>query len=75
MRFGSENRLFLVLIDTRDFSNSWKLKRNLDILAPAINSFLADFRSKTISALTIDFRYPGKPQTFSPLSDVIFVVK
>jgi len=39
MRFSSENRLFLVLIDTSDFSSSWKLKRNLDILAPAINSF------------------------------------
>jgi hypothetical protein len=75
MRFGSENRLFLVLIDTSDFSNSWKLKRNLDLLAPAINSFLADFSSKTISELTINFRYPGKPQTFSALADVIFVVK
>ena len=24
MRFGSENRLFLVLVDTDDFTNSWK---------------------------------------------------
>ncbi|WP_225969242.1 hypothetical protein [Treponema pedis] len=37
MRFGSENRLFLVLIDTDDFSASWKLKRNLDLLKPAIH--------------------------------------
>ena len=29
MRFGSENRLFLVLVDTDDFNASWKLKRNI----------------------------------------------
>ena len=75
MRFSSENRLFLVLIDTSDFSSSWKLKRNLDILAPAINSFLDDFGSRKESDLTVNFNYPGKPQTFSALADIIFVVK
>lgn len=75
MRFGSENRLFLVLIDTNDFSSSWKLKRNLDLLAPAINSFLADFGLRTISDLTVNFNYPGKPKTFSALADIIFVTK
>ena len=75
MRFSSENRLFLLLIDTSDFSSSWKLKRNLDILAPAINSFLDDFGSRKESDLTVNFNYPGKPQTFSALADIIFVVK
>ncbi|WP_375473301.1 hypothetical protein [uncultured Nostoc sp.] len=75
MRFGSENRLFLVLIDTNDFSSSWKLKRNLDLLIPTINTFLEAFSSKEISDLKMDFNYPGKPQTFSALTDVIFVVK
>jgi hypothetical protein len=75
MRFGSENRLFLVLIDTNDFSNSWKLKRNLDILTPTINTFINTFSSKKISDLEIDFNYHGKPQIFSALTDVIFVVK
>lgn len=75
MRFGSENRLFLVLIDTNDFSSSWKLKRNLDLLTPTINTFLDAFSSKQISDLKMNFNYPGKPQTFSALTDVIFVVK
>ncbi len=75
MRFGSENRLFLVLIDTSDFSSSWKLKRNLDLLTPTINSFLNAFNLKLISDLTVNFNYPGKPQTFSALADIIFVVK
>jgi hypothetical protein len=77
MRFGSENRLFIVLIDTdtNNFSNSWKLKRNLDILTPTINTFLNTFSSKKISDLEIDFKYPGKPGTFTALTDVIFVLK
>jgi hypothetical protein len=75
MRFGSENRLFLVLIDTNAFSSSWKLKRNLDLLTPTINTFLDAFSLKQISDLKMNFNYPGKPQTFSALTDVIFVVK
>ncbi|AVH74209.1 hypothetical protein [Nostoc sp. 'Lobaria pulmonaria (5183) cyanobiont'] len=75
MRFGSENRLFIVLIDTNDFSSSWKLKRNLDLLTPTINTFLEAFSSKEISDLKMDFNYSGKSQTFSALTDVIFVVK
>ncbi len=75
MRFGSENRLFVVLIDTNDFSNSWKLKRNLALLTPTINTFLDTFSSKNITDLKIDFNYPGKTTMFSALTDIIFVVK
>ncbi len=46
MRFGSENRLFLVLVDTDDFTNSWKLKRNIDLLKPTILSYLDNFKAK-----------------------------
>lgn len=75
MRFGSENRLFIVLIDINDFSSSWKLKRNLDLLTPTINTFLDAFSSKQISDLKINFKYRKKAQTFSAITDVIFVVK
>lgn len=75
MRFGSENRLFLVLIDSDDFSNSWKLKRNLDLLTPEINSFLDRFKNVNVSELIVEYSYPGKPNSFKSLSDVIFVKK
>lgn len=75
MRFGSENRLFLVLVDTNDFSGSWKLKRNLDLLRPVIESYLDNFSNKNIDDFKVSFTYKGKPQPFSVLSDVIFVVK
>jgi hypothetical protein len=75
MRFGSENRLFLVLIDTEDFSNSWKLKRNTGLLTPVINDFLDNFIKKNINDLKIVFDYSGKPGPFNSLADVVFVIK
>jgi hypothetical protein len=75
MRFGSENRIFLVLVDTDDFDNSWKLKRNLDLLRPRIMDHLDNFKKKTIEDLKVSFGYKGKPQTFTALTDIIFVVK
>ena len=75
MRFGSENRLFLVLVDTDDFSNSWKLKRNIDLLKPTILSYLDNFKNKNISELKVEFGYKGKAQNFTALTDIIFVTK
>ncbi|MFZ3091721.1 MAG: hypothetical protein WA240_14005 [Nitrospirota bacterium] len=75
MRFGSENRLFLVLIDTEDFSSSWKLKRNMDLLTPTINSFLDTFVLKKMSDLKIEFNYHGRSQPFTTMTDIIFVMK
>ncbi len=75
MRFGSENRLFLVLVDTDDFTGSWKLKRNMELLKPIIKSYLDSFATKNIADLKIAFKYKGKPQIFTALTDVIFVVK
>lgn len=75
MRFGSENRLFLVLVDTEDFNNSWKLKRNLDLLKPAILTYLDNFHKKKIEELKITFSYKGKSKEFTALTDVIFVTK
>lgn len=75
MRFGSENRLFLVLVDTEDFNNSWKLKRNLDLLKPTVLKYLDNFKDKKTEDLKVIFGYKGKPQTFTALADIIFVVK
>jgi hypothetical protein len=75
MRFGSENRLFLVLVDTDDFNNSWKLKRNIDLLKPTIENYLDNFNSKEIKDLQVSFEFKGKPHEFTALADVIFVVK
>lgn len=75
MRFGSENRLFLVLVDTDDFNSSWKLKRNLDLLKPTILKYLDDFKNKKVSDLKVEFTYNGRTGIFTALTDIIFVVK
>jgi hypothetical protein len=75
MRFGSENRLFLVLVDTEDFNNSWKLKRNFELLKPIIQNYLDNFNAKNVNDLYINFKYKGKSQTFNALTDIIFIVK
>ena len=75
MRFGSENRLFLVLVDSDDFNGSWKLKRNLGLLEPTIKKYLDNFKSKKMEDLKVSFGYKGKSQTFTALADVIFVTR
>lgn len=75
LRFDASNRLFLILVDTEDFDNSWKLKRNLDLLKPNIKKYLDKFSEKNIEDLKVTFNYKGKDQTFTALSDVIFILK
>lgn len=75
LRFDASNRLFLILVDTEDFDNSWKLKRNLDLLKPIIKNYLDNFSQKSIEALKINFNYKSKDKTFTAFSDAIFVVK
>lgn len=79
MRFGAENRIFLVLIDKSDFENSWKLKRNIELLKPSIKSYLDSFTSKNIDNLHLSFYKKGKPQQFpqkyDTLTDVLIIEK
>ena len=49
-RFGAENRMFLVLVDTNNFNDSWKLKRNINLLKPSIHKYLDSFKQKKINA-------------------------
>ena len=79
MRFGAENRIFLVLIDKSAFDNSWKLKRNIELLKPSIHKYLDDFSSKNIDKLKLSFYKKGKPQQFPTkyevLTDVLIIEK
>ncbi|AVM50682.1 hypothetical protein [Capnocytophaga sp. oral taxon 878] len=75
MRFGAENRLFLILVDTDDFENSWKLKRNINILQPAIHQYLDSFSKKETHSLKIEFTYKNNIQKYTALADCIFIVK
>jgi hypothetical protein len=77
-RFGSENRLFLVLVDTNDFTNSWKLKRDLELLQPTIFKYLDNFKynPSNTKPLLVKFNFPkNSTNGYNSLADIIFVVK
>ncbi|HEY5122814.1 MAG TPA: hypothetical protein VIK14_03685 [Ignavibacteria bacterium] len=77
-RFGSENRMFLVLVDTNDFSNSWKLKRDLQLLKPTIFNYLDKFKYNPGSAqkLSVQYNFPrNSTNEYTSFADVLFVVK
>ena len=71
MRFGSENRLFLILVDKSNFYESWKLKRNFEILRPTIYNYLERFTARDVDM--IDFSYNGN--NYKALADTIFIIK
>lgn len=71
MRFGTENRLFVILVDSSDMTQSWKMKRAFEQIEPAVKNYLDRFDKTSLSQ--IDFTFNDKK--YSSLADVIFVVK
>jgi len=71
MRFGAENRIYLILVDSKDIKESWKLKRSFSLIEPKIKEYIDGFTPSSLKE--IQFEY--KKKKYSALSDVIFVVK
>lgn len=73
MRFGAENRIFVILVDSTNPRNAWILKRNVDLLRPKIFDFLDNFSLKSLPNMKVDFSYKGKK--YHPYSEAIFIEK
>lgn len=73
MRFGAENRIFVILVDSINPRNAWSLKRNVDLLRPKIFDFLDNFNLKSLSDMKVDFTYKGK--AYHSYSEAIFIEK
>ncbi len=73
MRFDAAKRLFLILVDSNNFDDSWKLRRNLDLLKPTINQYLDNFSDQNTEMLKTKFSYGD--QEYQCLADCIFVVR
>jgi hypothetical protein len=69
-RFDSSNRLFLVLVNTKNYFESWKLKRAHSLLARDISAFLADGSKRKVGR-EIEFVWEGK--THRATSDLLVV--
>ena len=68
-RFDSSNRLFLILVNEKNFFQSWQLKRNRTLLAQCIGDYLGSV--STTPGRPVDFRWDGKE--FNARADVIVV--
>ncbi len=55
-RFGDNARLYVVLIDREDVSQSWRLKRETDIVYPQIDAFLDTATVDDSDVLPFSFR-------------------
>lgn len=71
MRFGAENRLFVILADSTDMNQSWKMKRAFSLIEPKVKNYLDTFTNESLK--TIEFSF--KKQNYTSLADVLFVVK
>lgn len=71
MRFGAENRLFLILVDPTDISQSWKMKRAFSLIEPKVKDYLDNFGKDSLKE--VNFTYKGN--NYKSLADVIFIVK
>lgn len=71
MRFGAENRLFVVLVDSTDMEQSWKMKRAIDLIEREVTPYLDSFNDKSLKVVNFMF----KKNLYKSLADIIFVVK
>jgi len=69
--FGAENRLFVVLVDSTDMEQSWKMKRAFSLIEPQVNKYLDSFNSDSLRKINFTF----DKRAYKCLADIIFVVK
>ncbi len=69
--FGAENRLFLVLVDTKDMKQSWKMKRAFTLIEPTVNSYLDSFNAHSLKKINFTFNQ----KNYTSLSNIIFITK
>jgi hypothetical protein len=68
-RFGADNRLFAILLDTKAPEESWKLKRNFDLVFSKIDDFFD--KEKVSSADEVVFSFAKK--TYTAVSKVLLI--
>ena len=70
-RFGADNRFYVVVADTNDITQSWKLKRDIGLLSQSIDGFL-DTELVT-SDDGISFAYNGT--TYSAICKILLITR
>jgi len=68
-RFGADNRLFVVLLDARNPQDSWKLKRNFNLVFSKIDEFFNKEKATTADEVVFSFA----KKTYTAVSKVLII--
>ncbi|MGN0211405.1 MAG: hypothetical protein ACI4AN_00480 [Muribaculaceae bacterium] len=71
MRFGSENRLYVILVDSFDLNESWKMKRAFNLIEPIVKQYIDKFSVSSMKLINFTF----KKVAYRSLADALFVIK
>lgn len=72
-RFDAANRFFLVLIDRNNLEDSWKLKRNRDILQSGVNNYLTESQNIDFENFKLSFNWEGN--TYESYATCLFLTR
>ncbi len=71
-RFDAANRFFIVLIDRNNLEESWKLKRNRNLLRDNINNYLNNNRDIDFENLKLSFYWEGRK--YNTYATCLFII-
>ena len=72
-RFDAANRFFLILIDLKNLEDSWKLKRNKNLLHEGVIEFLDNNKDIDFEQLKISFNWQDR--TYTTYAITLFIIK
>lgn len=73
MRFDAANRFYLILVDSENIYDSWKLKRNVKLLKREIETKLLNFNKEKLNKVQFHWLKDGK--NYSCISELLFIIK
>lgn len=72
MRFDAANRFYVILIDSKNIFDSWKLKRNVSLLKETINKKINFFNKSKLNY--IKFHWNKNDRTYECISEILFII-
>lgn len=73
MRFDAANRFYLVLVDSDNIYESWKLKRNANLLKKEIDNKISRFDKNKTNEINFYWKKDGK--SYKCISELLFIIK
>ncbi|MBN2020717.1 MAG: hypothetical protein JW749_10900 [Sedimentisphaerales bacterium] len=70
-RFGSDNRMFVVVHDRQNREDSWKIKKDINFIKASIDKFFKEEKVSSDDEVVFTF----KKNTYTALSKILFIAK